>query len=362
MRGKSNRVVITLIVLIVIAVVVLIVVGFSRPVAKPAATQVAATATTLPIKPAATATAVIATAKTAAPTQKPTSVVAEVAIAVKEVASAPRAVCPYRNTGSPQPEKVAIQIAGKDGSKLYAVDLTKLPDCAIIFEGRFPWQIKYLPLSTALSQAQISNADGSPWNPWNVHMIVDIRSDLGAFNPRPMNELVSEIIPDQYLDWFVYSEGSLWEYDPTWNMSNVTTVKPSIGQELEAKKLRDAMKPGNYLFPRVIMQPAGQMFVYYTKDAGDTAYDNGTAAGCTKTKEPEQVPVYGLWNGQGYTAAIGAGSCWMSIWIDGNKTPTVWNGIQKDGDRIVSYMSKVEAWIFPSAWTETKVSAWVSKH
>jgi hypothetical protein len=52
----------------------------------------------------------------------------------------------------------------------------------------------------------------------------------------------------------------------------------------------------------------------------------------------------------------------MSIWIDGNKTPTIWNGIQKDGDQIVSYKSKVEAWIFPSAWTETQVNTWVSKH
>lgn len=291
----------------------------------------------------------------------------DVATAVPTKAIAPAEVinhpdCSYKATGSSQPEKVGVEIKGEDGSKLYAVDLSKVPACAIIFEGRFPWQTKYLPLANALSQAQIKNTDGSPWNPWDVHMIVDIKSALGAFNPRTMNELVKDIVPEKYLDWFVYSEGSLWFYDPTWNMSDVTTAKPSIGQELEAKKVRDAMKPGEYLFPRIIMQPAGTMFVYFQKDAGDTAYNNGSAVGCTKTDQPEQIPVYGLWNGEGYTAAIGAGKCYMAIWIDGGKTPTIWNGYQKDGDEIVDYKSKVEAWIFPSEWKQSQIDAWVSKH
>jgi len=341
--------------LVVVVLVMIALVAWPKlfPGTKPATIQTTATLTAK-TTPASAVIKTVVPAATAAP-------IVEVAAQNPVNPFAGYSACPYKATGSPQPEKVGIEIQGKDGSKLYAVDLSKLPGCAIIFEGRFPWQT-YLPLSTALSQAQVSNSDSSPWNPWDVHMIVDIRSDLGAFNPRPMNELVKDIVPEKYLDWFVYSEGSIWFYDSTWNMSDVTTVKPSIGQELEAKKRRDAMKPGNYLFPRVIMQPAGQMFVYYTKDAGDTAYKNGTAAGCTKTTEPEQVPVYGLWDGQGYTAAIGAGSCWMSIWIDGNKTPTVWNGIQKDGDQIVSYMSKVDAWIFPTKWTEDQVNAWVSKH
>lgn len=271
------------------------------------------------------------------------------------------AKCPYKGTGSPQPEKVAEKITGLDGKAYWAVDLSKLPACAIIFEGRFPWQTKYLPISTALSQAQVKNTDGSPWNPWDVHMIVDIKSALGAFNPQPMNELVKNIVPDEYLDWFVYSEGSIWYYDPTWNMSDVTTAKPSIGQELEAKKVRDAMQSEKYLFPRIIMQPTGTMFVYYQKDAGDTAYNNGNVR-CTKTDQPEQIPVYGLWDGSQFSAAIGAGKCFMAIWIDGDKTPTVWNGYQKDAEEKVFYKSSVEAWIFPSDWKEAQVNAWVSKH
>ena len=266
--------------------------------------------------------------------------------------------CPYKDTGSSQPESEPIVFL--DDLDLYVLELDKLPGCAVIFEGRLPWQTVYGPLSQALSSNGIMSSNGTPWPSWNVHFIIDVRSSLGSFDPRPYNELVADLIPDQYMDDLVYKEGSVWFYDPTWNMSDFAEAKASIAEELEVKKRRDAMDPGEYLFPRVIVQPNDEMFLYYGVDSGDNAYS--AFPGCTAGVEPEEIPVHGLWNGSSFSAAIGAGQCSMAMWIDGSATPTIWYGYQKDGDEIVSYQAKVEAWIFPVSWTEMQVNDWVAAH
>lgn len=264
--------------------------------------------------------------------------------------------CPYVGTGSPQPEKVNVSTFKiPDGRTVYALDLSKLPGCAIVFEGRFPWQTAFPGLVTLLSQSGIT-----PWDPWDVHFIVDIRSELGNFDPVSYNKLVG--VPQQYENWLVYSEGSIWFYDPTWNISNLKTVKPSISQELEVKKFRDAMTPGEYNWPRVIMQPSGQIFAFWQHDSGEAAYTNGTAAGCTISDRPELIPVYGLWNGESFSAAIGAGNCKMVYWADGSETPVIWYGYQKDGKTIVSYQTSVIAYMFPTKWSDDQVNSWTDDH
>ena len=270
-------------------------------------------------------------------------------------------VCPYKGTGSSQPEKVDVATFKlSDGRNVYALDLSKLPGCGIAFEGRFPWQTTFPDLVSTLSQSAISD-NGLPWDPWKVHFIVDVRSILGNFDSTNYNKLVAGI-PDQYKDWFVYSEGSFWFYDPTWNISDLKLAKPSIAQELEVKKFRDAMTPGAYNWPRIIMQPDGSMNVYWQHDSGDAAYANGIAAGCTYGDQPELIPVYGLWDGKQFSAAIGAGNCKMAYWADGSTTPVVWYGYQKDGKEIVSYQNSVIAYIFPASWSNDQVNTWISAH
>ena len=265
--------------------------------------------------------------------------------------------CPYVGTGSSQPETEPIITL--DGGDLYVLDLSELPGCAVVFEGRLPWQTHYRALATALANNDITAGDDA-WRLWDVHFIIDVQSTMGVFDPRPYNELVAGEIPDEYMDDLVYEEGSVWFYDASWNMSDFATTKPSIAEELEAKKRRDAMDPGEYLFPRVIVQPSGQMSLFYGMDAGDAAYE--TFAGCTAGDEPESVPVHGLWNGSSFTAAIGAGGCRMAMWIDGASTPVIWDNYQKDGDEIVSYDSSVEVWIFPTSWSSSQVQNWATNH
>lgn len=307
-------------------------------------TKVTATAVT------PTTTAIVYSSKTETPTPE--------APAVEEYS-----LCPYKDTGSPQPEKLDVSTFKlPDGGSVYAVDLSKLPGCAIVFEGRFPWQTAFPGLATLLSQGNITD-NGSVWDPWNVHFIVDVRSTLGNFDPAYYNRLL-EGVPEQYSDsdWFIYSEGSFWFYDPDWNISNLKMAKPSIAQELEVKKFRDAMTPGEYNYPRIIMQPNGAMYAFWQHDSGDAAYANGTAAGCTSTDQPEMIPVYGLWDGTQFSAAIGAGDCKMAYWADRSEDPVVWYGYQKDGDEIVTYESVVVAYMFPSDWTEEQVDTWIEAH
>jgi len=167
-------------------------------------------------------------------------------------------------------------------------------------------------------------------------------------------------LQDQLLDDMLCLECSVWLYDPDWNMNDISTAKASIAEELEVKKLRDAMRPGNYLYPRVIWQPNGQTAVFYQNDSGDAAYEAFT--GCTAGDEPQEIPVSGLWDGESFQAAIGAGHCTMAIYIDGASEAVVWDGYQRDGDEIVTYQDKVEAWIFPMDWTRQQVDAWVTAH
>ena len=72
--------------------------------------------------------------------------------------------------------------------------------------------------------------------------------------------------------------------------------------------------------------------------------------------------VYGLWNGESFSAAIGAGNCKMAYWADGSEHPIVWYGYQKDGDEIVTYKSAVIAYMFPSEWSEEQVNTWIDAH
>lgn len=264
--------------------------------------------------------------------------------------------CPYKGTGSSQPEKLNVATFKlPDGRGVYAVDLSKLPGCAIVFEGRLPWQTVDSAVNNALIQSGIIN-----WDAWNVHFIIDLRSVLGNFDPTTLNAEVN--VPDQYKNWFVYSEGSIYFYDPTWNISDFKTPKPSISQELEVKKFRDAMKPDGYNYPRVIMNPNGAMTVFWQTDSGDAVYKNGIAAGCTKTDQPEMIPVYGLWDGTQFSAAIGAGNCRMVYWADGSNNPVIWDSYQKDGKTIVSYQKSVIAYMFPYSWSLKQVHSWIDAH
>ena len=271
--------------------------------------------------------------------------------------------CPYKDTGSAQPVNIQTEKFQLDGHTVYAVDFKGLTGCAVLFEGRVPWQIYDAELKTALLNEGVSRP-GFAWDPWEVHMIVDVQSKFGQFNPESRNKLIPNL-PEKYASWFVFSEGSFWYYDPKWNTSNLDAAKPSLAQELEVKKFRDAMKPGKYNYPRVIMQPDGKMFVFWQKDSGDDAYAYGVAAGCTKTDMPETIPVFGLNNedGKGYSAAIGIGNCKMAYWADDAEEVTeVWNGYQKDGTTIATYQKSVIVYVFPHEWTDDQVSAWIKDH
>lgn len=263
--------------------------------------------------------------------------------------------CPYTDTGSPQP--VALKKVGE----LYRFD-PKSTGCAWVVEGRFPWQTQLPELAAELAAMDITSSDGSAWPLFDVHHIIAGRSSLGAFDWAKYNKMVQELyqLPDSLLDDMLCLECSVWLYDPTWNMSDFSTAKESIAEQLEVKKLRDAMRPRHYLDPRVIWQLNGQMAVFYQEDSGDAAYEAFT--GCTAGDTPEEIPVHGLWDGKNFQAAIGAGHCTMAIYIDGASTAVIWDGYQKDGDEIVTYQDKVEAWIFPTDWTRQQVDAWVTTH
>jgi len=309
--------------------------------------------------PVANATQAPVVTKAPVATQAPAATATPATVA-KTDPFAGYAACPYKGTGSPQPEKVDVATFKlPDGTNAYALDLSKLPGCAIIFEGTFPWQPADAVLAKLLADNGVTD-NGSAWDLTKVHFVVDVRSKLGNFDPTNYNKLVSGI-PDQYAGWFVYSQGSIWFYDPTWNMSNFKTTKPSIAQEFEGKKFQQAMVPGNYIYPRIIMQPNGAMFAFWQTISSEVAYANGIAAGCTHSDQPELIPVYGLYDGKQFSAAIGAGNCKMVYWADGSTTPVVWHGYQKDGKEIVTYNNVVIAYIFPAAWSMDQVNAWVAK-
>lgn len=328
--------------------------GGSTPATATPATSVPATS--MPATASPTATQVVSS-----PTA--TLVVATQAVTTKPATSVPGtdafsgyAACPYKGTGSSQPEKLdTLTFKLPDGRNVYAIDLSKLPGCAIVFEGRLPWQTVDPNVANVLTYVGSKN-----WDPWDVHLIIDIRSYLGNFNPTSYNKEVG--VPDQYQSWFVYSEGSIWFYDPTWNISDYKTVKPSIAEELESKKFNDAMTPGGYVYPRIIVQPSGKMDVWFKSVSSQQAYQNGEAAGCTKTDQPEFIPVYGLYDGTQFSAAIGAGGCRMVYWADGSTTPITWARYQKDGKEIVTYTTSVVAYTFPSGWSDNQVNTWISAH
>lgn len=252
--------------------------------------------------------------------------------------------CQYESTGSSQPEDVWQRVPNTD---LYWFD-PATTGCAFLIEGRFPWQDDVTEMPSYLQMLGIAGEDGSEWMLWDVHHLVADNFDFVAFNA------LDEDIPEEYQQYAVCTECSVFFYDPSWNMNDLGTSKPSIAEELEAAKLA-VMQEEGYLWPRVIWDETGAAAIFYEDSSGAQFYQ----AGCTSGDQPELVPVHGMRVGNNeYKAAVGKVGCTTVAWIDG-EGPEQWDG-QRDADRSVEYSSSVEAWMIPDDWSQDQIDAWVA--
>jgi hypothetical protein len=227
--------------------------------------------------------------------------------------------CPYIGTGSSQPLNKDGSIPIVQNGDLWEADLST-NGCALLFEGR------------------IEPGEA-------LHRIIVLRSYNGEN---------AEFVKNGK---FTYAEGSIWGYDRTWNMEDFSSKKPPISAEFVNDK-RAVMQANDYDWPILVYTTDGQIMDFSPGQEWANVVDNNAC----EFDQPQMIPVHGQKiSGENlFSAAVGALNCTTVAWIDGSKSPEVWQG-QRDAENKVVYTT-IEAWLMPSDWSETQIADWIAGH